>query len=159
MKICNRTLFFALVFIIADIYLLVMVNKKAITTPFINTLDVGKKTIYTNIVQERTMIYIKSIFIALFLSLMYYFVFPKNNFLKPKNMTRFSLASVSLVIFYVVSYVFYILYPKTDYMILHLDTENERIEWLKIYKSMQFQYHLSFVVGFIGISILYYGIC
>ena len=136
-----------------------MVNKKAITSPFMNTLDVGKQTIYKNIINERTMIYIKSIFTALFISLAYYFAFPKNNFLKPRNMTKFSLASISLVIFYFVSYLFYILYPKTDYMILHLDTETERLEWLKVYKSMQFEYHMSFVVGFIGISILYYGIC
>tara|TARA_B100000963_G_C22631541_1_gene675178 strand:+ start:3168 stop:3650 length:483 start_codon:yes stop_codon:yes gene_type:complete len=158
-KICNKTLFFALIFILADIYLLLMVNQKTITSPFVDSLDVGKKSIYKNIVNERTMIYIKSVFIALFISLLYYFALPKNNFFKPKNMTKFSVASVSLIIFYFVTYLSYILHAKSDYMVLHLDSETERIEWLKVYKTMQFQYHLSFVFGFIGISILYYGIC
>ena len=77
MKICNKSIFFASIFILADIYLLVMVNQKAITSPFVNSLDIGKKEIYKNIVNERTMIYIKSIFTALFISLVYYFTFPK----------------------------------------------------------------------------------
>tara|TARA_Y100001970_G_C14242497_1_gene865797 strand:+ start:1889 stop:2368 length:480 start_codon:yes stop_codon:yes gene_type:complete len=159
MNICIKTVFFALIFILADIYLLVTMNKKNITNPFINSLDVEKKQRYENIVEERTLIYIKSIFIGLLISIVYFMILPKGNILKPRNMSKISVASISLVILYLTTYFTYTLYPKTDYMVLHLETENQKLEWVNVYKQMQFQYHLSFIVGFIGVSILYYGIC
>ena len=35
-------------------------------------------------------------------------------------------------------------------MILHLDNKQEREAWLKIYKSMQINYHAGFLLGLIA---------
>ena len=105
------------------------------------------------------MIYIKSIFIALLSSLSYMYLVPRDTFFKPRNMSKFNIVALSVVIYYIVSYQMYILYPKTDYMMLHLDSENEKLAWLKVYRNMQYNYHLSFVLGFIGVCILFIGIC
>ena len=105
------------------------------------------------------MIYIKSIFLGLIISLIYMFLIPKDLFIKPKNYSKSFIIAISLIIFYLTTYFSYILHPKTDYMVLHLDSEVQKLEWVKVYKYMQFYYHLSFVLGFIGVSILYTGIC
>tara|TARA_X000000950_G_scaffold143246_1_gene177482 strand:- start:384 stop:866 length:483 start_codon:yes stop_codon:yes gene_type:complete len=159
MNLCYKTVFFALIFLLSDIYLLFLINKKQVVNPLVESLDIEKKEIYNNIVEERSMIYFKSIFIGIFVSLTYYLVLPRNKFFKPKSLSKFFIASISLVILYLTIYFTYILHPKSDYMVLHLDTEQQRVEWIKVYKYMQFYYHLSFVLSFITLAILYYGLC
>lgn len=159
MKICSSTLFIAFIFILADVIFIFNTYDSSIKSDFYNNLDVGKQQIYKSIIQERTMIYMKSVFVALMSALSYMYLIPRGNFFKPKNMSKFSIVALSIVLFYVVSYQMYILYPKTDYMMLHLDSENEKLAWLKVYRNMQYNFHLSFVLGFIGVCILFIGIC
>lgn len=158
-KICSSTLFIAFIFLLADIIFIFNTYNSSIKSEFYNNLDVGKQQIYKSIVQERTMIYMKSVFIALMSALSYMYLVPRGNFFKPQNMSKFNIVALSVVIYYIVSYHMYILYPKTDYMMLHLDSENEKVAWLKVYRNMQYNFHLSFVLGFIGICILFIGIC
>ena len=51
------------------------------------------------------------------------------------------------------------LYPKTDYMAKYLETEKQRVAWLKIYKTMQFNYHFGFVLGLVGMFFVARAIC
>jgi uncharacterized membrane protein YkgB len=48
--------------------------------------------------------------------------------------------------------------PKTDYMILHLNEENQRKEWLKINKTMQFKYHIGLLLGIVASMVLAYAV-
>ena len=59
MNFCYKTVFFALIFVFADILLLLLINKKQLTNNFAQSLDVEKKEIYKNIIQERRLIYFK----------------------------------------------------------------------------------------------------
>ena len=47
------------------------------------------------------------------------------------------------------------LYPKPLYMIEILNTRKENQAWLKIYKYMQYRYHISFLLGLIFAYFLY----
>ena len=60
---------------------------------------------------------------------------------------------------FVTNYLFYILYPKTDYMLLHLNDKTQIQGWLNIYKKMQFKFHLGFVLGIIAVIVYAYGFC
>lgn len=53
-------------------------------------------------------------------------------------------------------YFYYMLSPKSDWMILHLK-EDQMKDWLYVYRNMQYNYHLSFVVGIIATMILAYS--
>ena len=57
-----------------------------------------------------------------------------------------------------VNYFYYMLSPKTDYMILHLNEENQRKEWLKINKTMQFKYHIGLLLGIVASMVLAYAV-
>ena len=60
---------------------------------------------------------------------------------------------------FTVNYFFYILHPKSDYMVLHLKNLEEKQAWLNIYKTMQFNYHLGFVLGLVGMIFIGNSFC
>ena len=66
---------------------------------------------------------------------------------------------IIITITLVTNYLFYILYPKKDYMILHLKNKEQIEEWLDIYKYMQFRYHLGFVLGIVALIFASIAIC
>lgn len=63
----------------------------------------------------------------------------------------------AITITYVVSYFYYTLVPKSDYMLIHLNTEEQRRGWLKVYLKMKNNYHLSFVLGIIFVALAVYA--
>ena len=44
-------------------------------------------------------------------------------------------------------------------MIKHLNSQDEKNAWLKIYKTMQYNYHLGFVLGLIGMIFIGNSFC
>jgi len=44
-------------------------------------------------------------------------------------------------------------------MVKHLNSQDEKNAWLKIYKTMQFNYHLGFVLGLIGMIFVGNSFC
>ena len=73
-------------------------------------------------------------------------------FMKIKTSTM-SLVCIIGAITFTTNYLYYILYPKTDYMLLHLNDKKQIEGWLNVYKSMQFKFHLGFVFGIIAVII------
>ena len=59
----------------------------------------------------------------------------------------------------VTNFLFYILHPKSDWMVLHLDSQRSREAWLHIYRTMQREYHIGFVIGIIAVGFIGNGIC
>ena len=43
MNLCYKTVFFALIFLLSDIYLLFLINKKQVVNPLVESLDIEKK--------------------------------------------------------------------------------------------------------------------
>jgi len=104
---------------------------------------------YFLIVNERRSIYIKGFLLGLVLSLA--------TAISLKNSQSISKLCNICIIFAMsatIQYFFYVLSPKSDYMILHLDNKQEREAWLKIYKSMQINYHAGFLLGLIAMMFM-----
>ena len=59
---------------------------------------------------------------------------------------------------FVTNYLFYILYPKAHYMLLHHNDKKQIEVWLKIYKIMQFKFHFGFILGIIAVMIFCYSL-
>ena len=49
--------------------------------------------------------------------------------------------------------------PKTDYMVLHLDKEDQRQAWLNIYRGMQVKYHIGLVLGILAAMFMARSTC
>ena len=101
--------------------------------------------IYKNkIICERRRIYYTGHLVGLFVSIIA--IFNEKN-----NLNR---ACMSGAITMIISYLFYILHPKSDYIILHLNNEKKRKLWLDIYKQMQKRYHYGLLFGIFSVILL-----
>ena len=149
--ICGITCVIALVFLIANIYtILSCSNNKEIKQKFLNVLNEEQKNIYEKIINERKYIYYSGYVLGIILSLIGYFII--------KKLTKMRFNKISLICFvgsitFVTNYLFYILYPKSDYMLLHLSDKRQISEWLNIYRTMQIKFHIGFVLGIIAVMI------
>lgn len=147
MRICPFTCAIATTFLIADVYVALDIQKSVTKSRFIAVLNESQRLRYNNIVAERRNIYFRSYLIGVGLSIIFLAL--------TKNTKRDGLTSTGIVctvgaITLLTNYFFYILSPKTDYMVLHLDTTAQKEAWLAIYRHMQVKYHTGLVLGIIA---------
>lgn len=143
------SLFFAM------IYRTYFFDKESSTLSFHKTLNEKQKTIYSRIIKERKNIYYTGFTYGLMASLLFLIssIYIKNGRWRCCHSIN---ACVSVLLLSFISYLYYILSPKTEYMVLHLNTREQREKWLDVYKSMQYNYHVSYVYGIIGAGVLSY---
>jgi hypothetical protein len=149
--ICKISCLISLVFIISTIYFTLSVDKQDINNKYVNNLNDEQLIKYKKIVDERKKIsitgYVLGLCLSITLILLNYFVF--------KLDIKLTTCIVGAITF-LTHYFYYMLSPKSDWMILHLKEEQMK-DWLYVYKNMQYNYHLSFVVGIIATMILAYS--
>ena len=149
--VCGVTCIIALVFLIANIYIIFSCsNNKEIKQNFLNVLNEEQKNTYENLINERKNIYYIGYALGIILSLIGYLVI--NKFTKMR-FNKLSLVCFVGAITFVTNYLVYILYPKSDYMLLHLNDKKQITEWLNIYRTMQIKFHVGFVLGIIAVMI------
>lgn len=71
-----------------------------------------------------------------------------------KNITKFQMLCLTGSITFLTVYFYYILSPKQDLMVVYLNDRSQRYEWQKIYKKMQFNYHVGLLLGIIAALLL-----
>jgi uncharacterized membrane protein YkgB len=76
--------------------------------------------------------------------------------LKFKNAKMSNTALVCTVIAttFVTNYFYYMLHPKSDWMLNHLQNKEEIRAWLQMYREMQYNYHMGLTLGIIAVGIL-----
>jgi uncharacterized protein YacL len=99
--------------------------------------DLDKK--YESIVIERRNHYIMGLVLGMIISFMIVN--------KVKSSNYFTRLSLFTMITLVTAVIFYMLMPKSDYMLNHLKTEQENKQWLQVYKTMQSRYFIGLVLG------------
>jgi hypothetical protein len=52
------------------------------------------------------------------------------------------------------NYFYYVLSPKSDWMVLHLKKSSDAANWLQVYRAMQVNYHVGLVLGIAGTVLL-----
>jgi uncharacterized protein YacL len=94
---------------------------------------------YESIVIERRNHYIMGLVLGMVIS----FIVVN----KVKSSNYFTRLSLFTMITLVTAVIFYMLMPKSDYMLNHLKTEQENKQWLQVYKTMQSRYFIGLVLG------------
>ena len=150
---CKLTCGIAIMFIIATIWMnLSMRDKSSYETTYLKLLDNRQKNLYNKIKVERANIAMSGYGAGLLLSLLFILLNYISN--RKVGLTTASMACLTGAVTFSVQYFYYILSPKTDYMLLHLESREQREAWLKIYKHCQYNYHLGLVLGIIGAILL-----
>ena len=154
--VCTTSCIVAGAFIISSIFVCLRVDKNTLKDPLFQLLSNENKDRYINIANERKNIYLKGFGLGFMISLLALFVLNNNKMFKVNKLVNICFV---LATSFSVNYFFYILHPKSDYMVLHLKDDSEKQAWLNIYKTMQFNYHLGFALGLAGMIFIGNSFC
>jgi hypothetical protein len=153
-KPCTVTCFIALVIVVAMIIMSMMVYNDPFIKSYSDNFPDDIKQEYNRIVSERHTIFYTGYLIGVVLSI--FAIIFGINILKRK-MSISMMICFTIVLSSVVNYLYYVMAPKSNYMVNILKTDEQRSDWLKVYKSMQFYFHGSFVLGAIAVGVFTYA--
>ena len=134
------------VFIIGMIYFYNMTDKSQIVKQYKKQLSPELQKRYKKIAKERMIISYYGYGLGLILSLFVIF------YLKQKKRT-FSLVCTVMATCFLTNYFYYMLSPKSDWMLNHIDSPEQVKAWLQMYREMSYNYHMGIVLGIIGVGI------
>ena len=118
--------------------------KYEILEQYLATLDENQLSIFRKIHKERMQIYLLGLVLGLLLGFIYLNV--------SKNSVARTCTFVSIVMG--VNYLFYMIYPKSTYMIKHLNNEKQITEWQNVYRTMQYRQYMGMVLGLVAYVIV-----
>jgi NADH:ubiquinone oxidoreductase subunit 3 (subunit A) len=109
--------------------------------------------IYRKIQRERLHIYYYGYSLGFILSLIIIIYNYQNNSSKSK-ITTTHMVCIVISTSFLTNYFYYMLSPKTSWMLDHIKTPEQTKAWLEMYKSMQKYYHTGLVLGIIAVAFL-----
>jgi uncharacterized membrane protein YkgB len=138
------------VFIIGMIYFYHIADKTAIVKQYKEKLSPQLQQRYEKITQERKYISYYGYGVGLLLSLCLIFYYIQ---LKKVKMGASALVCMATATTFIVHYFYYMLSPKSDWMLNHMNKQEEVNAWLQMYKSMQYNYHMGMVLGILAVAV------
>ena len=158
--ICGWTCFVATMFIIANLLFTFLMDKHGLVKNYQESLDETQKKMYEKIVNERKNLAMQGYGLGLGLSVG--FLIGKHFLTRSKKSllnTSISGLCFTVAITFIVQYFYYMLMPKKDWMLNYLKTDEQKEQWLKVYRAFSWNYHLSIAIGLMGAGLLGYGLC
>jgi hypothetical protein len=117
---------------------------------YVRTLTEDQQQIYAKIVAERRGIYLRGFGWGLLLSALLLGI--HHQYL---TMSRAVLLCNVAAITLATNYFYYVLSPKSDWMVLHFNNgKTDAANWLRVYRGMQVNYHVGLVLGIAGTVLL-----
>lgn len=155
-RFCSSWCYVAIVFLVANLYISFTADKTERKGKFYDTLSLEEINRYEAIVRERRDIYLKGYIFGLIISILFLY--------GAKGIRRTSMINTGLIcivgaITLVCNYLFYIIHPKSDYMVLHLNSKIQRERWHDIYRHMQFKYHFGLILGIAASMLFAKSVC
>ncbi|MEI7669604.1 MAG: hypothetical protein WCJ33_05950 [Pseudomonadota bacterium] len=156
--VCAISCSIAFILIIANAYCCSFGNKTTTIKEFISKLSPENQQRYRNKANERRKIYFTGLFLGFALSMLL-LICCRTFFISNSGDSRGGLLCMVAAVTLSVNYFYYILSPKTDWMVLHLKSEEEKHAWLKVYKTMQYNYHMGLVLGILAVVAFGNALC
>lgn len=149
--VCSISCSISAVFIIGMIYFYNATAKSAIVQHYKEKLPHDLKQRYDNITKERMRISYYGYILGFILSLLVIFYNLKR---KGQKLNNTSIVCIVVSTCFLTNYFYYILSPKTDWMLNHMTNQEEVRIWLQMYRQMQVYYHSGLVLGIIAVGIM-----
>jgi hypothetical protein len=138
------------VFIIGMIYFYNRTNKSEIVKHYKEKLPSDLQKRYNIISEERKQISIHGYILGIFLSLLIVFY---NIHFKRVRMNNTSLVCTVMATCFLTNYFYYMLTPKSDWMLNHISNSEQVKAWLIMYREMSYNYHAGLALGIIAVGI------
>ena len=148
---CTISCMISAVFIIGMIYFYNMTNKSEIVKHYKEKLPSDLQKRYKTISEERKKISIHGYILGLVFSL---FIIFYNLKFKGQRLNTTSLVCTVMATCFLTNYFYYMLSPKSDWMLNHINNPEQVKAWLQMYREMSYNYHAGLAFGIIGVGIL-----
>jgi hypothetical protein len=148
---CAISCMISAVFVIGMIYFYNLTDKSEVVKYYKSSLSSDLQKRYEKITNERANISYQGYALGVILSLGIIFY---NLKIKGSKLNTSALVCTVVATAFVTNYFYYILSPKSDWMLNHMNNKEEIKAWLLMYREMQFNYHMGLVLGIIGVGIL-----
>lgn len=148
---CAVSCMISTIFFIGMIYFYNLTDKSAIVKHYKTSLSSDLQKRYEKISKERTNISYQGYILGVILSLGIIFY---NLKIKKERLNTTSLVCIVIATAFVTNYFYYMLSPKSDWMLEHLQNKEEIKAWLLMYREMQYNYHMGLVLGIVAVGIL-----
>lgn len=148
---CSLSCAISAIFVIGMIYFYNMSDKSEIVKHYKASMSSDLQKRYDKISEERLRISYQGYIIGFILSLCIVFY---NLKIKRSKMNNVALVCTVVATSFATNYFYYMLSPKSDWMLNHLQNKEEVRAWLLMYREMQYNYHMGLVLGIIGVGVL-----
>ena len=138
------------VFIIGMIYFYYMTDKSKIVKHYKDQLSHNLQIRYEKIAKERLIISCYGYGIGLILSLFIIFL---NYKIKHIKLNTVGLVCTVMATCFLTNYFYYMLSPKSDWMLDHIHSREQVKAWLQMYREMSYNYHMGMALGIIAVGI------
>ena len=132
------------IFIIGMIYFYNATDKSEIVKQYKATLPMDLQQKYEEITAERRRISYQGYSLGILLSLVILY--------NRRKMNTISLVCTVMATSFLTNYFYYMLSPKSDWMLNHINQDQVHA-WLLMYRAMSYNYHLGIVFGIIAVGI------
>ena len=144
----------ATIFLIGSIFMTNATQRNKTIQHYQSQLPSNLQNLYAKITAERQRIYYYGYALGLIISII---VIYYNNNLRPRNnlkMTSTTMVCVVITISFITNYFYYMLSPKSTYMLEHINSPEQTKAWLIMYKTMQYYWHAGLVLGIVAVAFL-----
>ena len=142
--VCCTSCAISCIFLIGMIYFYNATDKSEIVKQYKDTLSPDLQERYEKITAERRKISYQGYALGLLLS----FVILYNR----GKMNTISLVCTVIATSFLTNYFYYMLSPKSDWMLNHITNQDQIHAWLLMYRAMSYNYHLGIVFGIIAVG-------
>ena len=132
------------IFIIGMIYFYNATDKSEIVKQYKATLPADLQQKYQDITAERKKISYQGYSLGLLLSFIILY--------HRRKMNTTSLVCTVMATCFLTNYFYYMLSPKSDWMLNHVTDKDQVHAWLLMYRAMSYNYHLGIAFGIIAVG-------
>jgi hypothetical protein len=147
---CSITCIFSAVFVISMIFMTNAMSTSQTIQLYQKQLPQDLQQLYQQIREERTQIFYTGYIIGFVLALL---IILYNTQIKQSKMGWTAMVCLTVTVAFITNYFYYVLTPKTKWMLDHIENPDQTKAWLQMYKNMQLYYHSSLALGIIAIGL------
>lgn len=149
---CTISATLAVVAIVSMIYMNNATQSSQVIQEYQRQLPPNLQLLYQKIANERLRIYYMGYILGFVLSLI---IIVYNKQIHPKQrMTLLTITTIVIATSFITNYFYYILSPKSAWMLDNITTVDQNKAWLNMYRNMQVFYHSGLVLGIVAVALI-----
>lgn len=146
---CRYSCMVALVFVVGMVYYTNALSDSDFMREYKSNMAPDLRDRYEKIVAERRALFYQGYCLGFVLSLLVLFL---NKYYLGRRMGSVSLVCTILSVSFLTNYFYYILSPKSDWMLNHIDDAQQARAWLYVYRKHQVAYHGGLALGLVAMG-------